>query len=223
MREVVLDTETTGLDPSDGHRIVEVACLELINSVPSGETFQAYVNPSRDMPAEAEAVHGLTAAFLADKPMFSEIADDFLAFVDDSPLIIHNAEFDLKFLNSELSRLGRLPLDPSNAVDTLAIARRKFPGAQASLDALCRRFEIDNSHRAKHGALLDTELLAEVYLQLVGGRQPMLGLASEQKAATPVAAAKREARAARPHAASEAERAAHADLVKSLKSPIWSR
>lgn len=221
MREVVLDTETTGLDPSDGHRVVEVACLELVNSVPTGKTYQAYVNPSRDVPPEAEAVHGLSTAFLADKPMFGEVVDAFLAFVDDAPLVIHNAEFDLKFLNSELRQLGRLPLDPANAVDTLAIARRKFPGAPASLDALCRRFEIDNSHRAKHGALLDAELLAEVYLQLVGGRQPMLGLAANQKATGPVAA-KREPRPARPHAATDAELAAHADFVKSLKSPIWS-
>ena len=223
MREIVLDTETTGLEPEAGHRVVELAGIELINHLPTGRSFQRYLNPERDMPREAEAVHGLSAQFLSDKPKFAEIVDAFLEFVGDAALVIHNAEFDLKFLNAELRRIERPPL-PHRVVDTLAIARRKFPGAQASLDALCRRFAIDNSARTKHGALLDTELLAEVYLELVGGRQAGLDLAGFAAAADAAAAAVGTgtvARPPRPHAPSPQEEAAHAALLAKLKQPLW--
>ena len=170
MREIVLDTETTGLNPADGHRVVEIGCIELLNHVPTGRTFQKYINPERPMPAEAQAVHGLTDEFLADQPLMDEVIEDFLEFIGDDPLVIHNADFDMRFLNAELERLSRPALELGRAVDTVSMARRKFPGAQASLDALCRRFEIDNSGRSFHGALLDAQLLAEVYLELIGGQ-----------------------------------------------------
>jgi DNA polymerase-3 subunit epsilon len=226
MREIVLDTETTGLDPETGHRIVEVACLELLNHIPTGRHFQAYLNPERDMPREAEEVHGLSATFLADKPKFGEIVARLLEFIGDAALIIHNAEFDLKFLNAELRRVELPPLG-HRVVDTLTIARRKFPGAQASLDALCRRFAIDNSTRSKHGALLDTELLAEVYLELVGGRQAGLDLAGFElaEAAAGIAATlpgtAAVARPPRPYAPTPEEDAAHGALLAKLKQPIW--
>ena len=179
MREIVLDTETTGLEPAEGHRIVEIGAVELWNHVPTGRQFHRYLNPDRSMPPEAEAIHGLSSAFLADKPRFTEIADEFTQFLgDDSRLVIHNAAFDVKFLNFELARAGRPEIAPARAVDTVAMARRRFPGSPASLDALCRRFGIDNSARTKHGALLDSEILAEVYLELIGGRQPGLTFAS---------------------------------------------
>ena len=174
MREIVLDTETTGLDPSNGDRIVEIGCLELVNRLPTGKTYHVYINPERDMPREAEAVHGLSAAFLADKPVFAEIAEEFIAFVKGAALIIHNAAFDMKFLNAELALMGRDDLRGAEIIDTLTMARKKFPGAPASLDALCRRFGVDNSGRDLHGALIDSELLAGVYLELSGGRQPGL-------------------------------------------------
>jgi DNA polymerase-3 subunit epsilon len=177
MREVVLDTETTGLDPALGHRVVEVGCVELINHVPSGRSLQLYINPDREMPADAFEVHGLSDAFLADKPRFHEVVDRVLAFLGDSPLVIHNAGFDLRFLNAELAALDLPPIAGARAIDTVQLARAKYPGAPASLDALCRRFAIDASARSKHGALLDAELLAEVYLELIGARQAMLGLA----------------------------------------------
>jgi len=176
MREIVLDTETTGLDPAGGDRIVEIGGIELVNHMPTGRSFHTYLNPERDMPAEAFAVHGLSAAFLADKPKFRDIAPDFLGFIGDARLVIHNAAFDMKFLNAELGWIEMASLPWARAVDTLDIARRRFPGAQNGLDALCRRFGIDNSGREKHGALLDSELLAEVYLELIGGRQHGLGL-----------------------------------------------
>ena len=176
MREIVLDTETTGLDPAGGDRIVEIGGVELVNHMPTGRSFHAYINPERDMPAEAFAVHGLSAEFLSDKPKFREVAPDFLAFVGDATLVIHNASFDMKFLNAELGWIEAETLPWSRAVDKLDIARRRFPGALNSLDALCRRFGVDNSGREKHGALLDSELLAEVYLELMGGRQPDLTL-----------------------------------------------
>ncbi|MFN0114852.1 MAG: DNA polymerase III subunit epsilon [Paracoccaceae bacterium] len=179
MREIVLDTETTGLDPAEGHRIVEIGAVELLNHVPTGQVFHRYLNPDRPMPPEAEAVHGLSSAFLADKPRFTEAAADFLAFIGpESRLVIHNAGFDLKFLNHELAASGFPEIPNSRTLDTLAIARRRFPGAPASLDALCRRFGIDNTMRTRHGALLDSEILAEVYLELIGGRQPGLALAT---------------------------------------------
>jgi DNA polymerase-3 subunit epsilon len=177
MREIVLDTETTGLDPDSGDRIVELGAVELVNHMPTGRTFHAYVNPQRDVPDEAVEVHGLTAAFLADKPVFAAVAAEFAAFVGEARLVIHNAGFDMKFLNAELGWAGLPSIPWARAVDTLELARRRFPGAQSSLDALCRRFGVDNSGREKHGALLDSELLAEVYLELMGGRQPDLTLA----------------------------------------------
>ena len=180
MREIVFDTETTGLDPTTGDRVVEIGCLELVNRLPSGETFHVYLNPERDMPAEAEAVHGLSAAFLSDKQRFRDVADAFLAFIGDAPLIAHNASFDMRFINAELRACGRDDLSAHKVIDTLALARQKFPGAPASLDALCRRFGVDNSGRELHGALLDSELLAGVYLELSGGRQPGLVFAAKK-------------------------------------------
>jgi DNA polymerase-3 subunit epsilon len=226
MREIVLDTETTGFDPKAGHRIVEIGCVELLNHMPTGQNFQRYINPERDMPSDAEAVHGISGSFLADKPIFAEIAADLLEFLGDATLVIHNAEFDMKFLNAELARVGFPALPMSRAIDTVIMARRKFPGAQASLDALCRRFEIDNSHREKHGALLDSELLAEVYLQLIGGRQPGLELAAEKKKnpnGGNVALVRR-AREPRQHAPSPEEETAHAVfLEQKVKNAIWKR
>ena len=222
MREIVLDTETTGLDPAAGHRIVEVACLELFNHIPTGRNYQSYVNPEREMPMAAFEVHGLSTEFLAGKPRFAEIADDLLTFIGDAPLVIHNARFDIGFLNAEFDRLGRSGLEPGRALDTVLLARQKFPGAQVSLDALCRRFEIDNSARTKHGALLDAELLAEVYLELIGGRQPTLGLAAGAGDTLPVrSAAQRPVRPTRPHAPSSEELAAQETFLAKLKDPVW--
>ena len=176
MREIILDTETTGLNPASGDRVVEIGALELLNHLPTGRTFHVYINPERDMPAEAEAVHGLSSGFLAGKPVFSAIAADFLAFIADSVLVIHNASFDIKFLNAELGFLNLPAILPGRVIDTLQLARQKHPGSANSLDALCRRYGIDNSKRTRHGALLDSELLAEVYLELIGGRQTALVL-----------------------------------------------
>lgn len=220
MREIVLDTETTGFDPEAGHRIVEIACLELENHVQTGASFQCYLNPEREMPEEAFRIHGLGDAFLAEQPRFADKAEDFLEFIADAPLIIHNAEFDLRFLNAELRWLGREALPGERAIDTVAMARQRFPGAQASLDALCRRFEIDNSARTLHGALLDCQLLAEVYLELRGGRQPGLVLSSE-RAAAQVETTPRNARPPRPHAPSAAELEAHRALLEKITDPIW--
>lgn len=178
MREIVLDTETTGFDPDSGDRIVEIGAIELLNHLPTGKVYHQYINPERAMPADAFAVHGLGDEFLADKPVFARIAADFIAFIGSARLVIHNASFDMKFLNAELKWADRPHLPMDQAIDTLEIARRRFPGAQNSLDALCRRFAVDNSAREKHGALLDSELLAEVYLELIGGRQPDLVLAA---------------------------------------------
>jgi len=176
MREIVLDTETTGLDPFAGHRIVEIGAVELWNHVPTGKTYHQYINPGRTMPAEAFAVHGISEEFLADKPGFKTIAQDFIDFITDGRLIIHNEAFDMKFLNAELSWAGFADIPAGRALDTLVIARRRFPGSPASLDALCRRFNIDNTARTLHGALLDSEILAEVYLELIGGKQPDFAL-----------------------------------------------
>ncbi len=221
MREIVFDTETTGLDPESGHRVVEIGCLELINHLPTGRSFQCYINPERDMPEGAFAVHGLSAEFLAGHPVFSAIADDFLAFIGDSQLVIHNAAFDLKFINAELRRTNRVLLNPTRAVDTVEMARRKFPGAPASLDALCKRFNVDNSQRTKHGALLDAELLAEVYLELVGGRQATLGLAGSDMTSEADMIISRTHRTPRPHAPTEDELAAHQALLAKIKDPVW--
>jgi DNA polymerase III subunit epsilon len=186
MREIVLDTETTGFEPSDGHRIVEIGAVELMNHLPTGRTYHQYLNPERAMPKEAFDVHGLGDDFLRDKPVFAKVGRAFLEFIGDAPLVIHNASFDLKFLNFELGRVGLPTLPPSRATDTVAMAKTKFPGSPASLDALCRRFGIDNSMREKHGALLDSEILAEVYLELIGGRQPDLVLAGAAANPRPV-------------------------------------
>ena len=222
MREIVLDTETTGLDPAAGHRIVEVACLELVNHVATALHYQSYIDPERDMPDEAFQVHGLSRDFLSAHPPFAEIADDFLAFIGESPLVIHNADFDMKFLNAELERAGRPPIERGRAVDTLAMARRRFPGAQVSLDALCRRFEIDNSDRELHGALLDSRLLAEVYLELLGGRQPGFELQKTAMSMPGAQPAQRSPRPPRAHAPSDDELRAHAAMLQRLKDPIWS-
>ena len=220
MREVVLDTETTGLDPATGDRIVEIGCVELVNHIPSGRTYHQYLNPEREMPDEAFRVHGLSKAFLAEYPGFAEVADAFLEFIGDDPLVIHNAAFDMGFINNELVRIAREQIPISRSVDTVQLARAKFPGAQASLDALCRRFEVDNSSRDKHGALLDAELLAEVYLQLIGGRQPDLELVGE-KQARKVEVEVSKTRPPRPHSANDTERAANDALIARLTKPIW--
>ncbi len=176
-REIILDTETTGLSPREGHRVVEIGCVELLNLMPTGRHFHVYINPERDMPQEAFAVHGLSQEFLADKPVFADIAADFLAFVSGDPLVIHNAAFDVMFLNFELERAGKPLLTPDRIVDSLLLARRRHPGASNNLDALCARYNVDRSRRVKHGALLDSEILSEVYAELMGGRQASLGLA----------------------------------------------
>jgi DNA polymerase III subunit epsilon len=227
MREIVLDTETTGLDPAAGHRIVEVGAVELINHVPSGRTFHAYVNPERDVPAEASAVHGLSTDFLRDHPCFSAIVEELEAFILDDRLIIHNAPFDLGFLNAELTRLGRAALAPQRAICTLELARRKHAMASNSLDALCKRYGIDTSRRSKHGALLDAELLAGVYLELIGGRQASLTLAgAETTARMAVHAAGERRTRTQPLSPrlSEAEERAHAALVASLgETALWTK
>jgi DNA polymerase III subunit epsilon len=222
MREIVLDTETTGLDPGDGHRIVEIACVELFNHMPTQRVFHRHVNPERDMPAEAFAVHGLTAEFLAGHPPFAAIVDELLAFIGGDRLVIHNAGFDLGFLNAELARLGRTRL-ALEVEDTVLLARKRYPGAPASLDALCRRFAIDLSQRGKHSAKLDCELLARVYLELIGGRQPGLDLAVALGGAGRAGGIARPFRPPRPHAPDPAELAAHERFLDKLKDPLWRR
>ncbi len=227
----MLDTETTGLDPETGDRVVEIGCLELINHVPTGRTLHHYFNPERDMPEEAFRVHGLSAEFLSGHPTFGALVDEVMAFLGDATLVIHNASFDMKFLNKELQLLGRPPIPMDRALDTVALARRKYPGAQVSLDALCRRFEIDNSNRSLHGALIDADLLASVYLELIGGRQPDLmappaedgkGTSSAGGAAKTVEKIERVYREPRPHAPSAEEAAAHAAFLEKIKNPIWT-
>lgn len=226
MREIIFDTETTGLDPRSGDRLVEIGCIEMVNRVTTGATFHCYLNPDRDMPAAAQAVHGLSAAFLADKPRFHEKAGEFLEFIGDSMLVAHNAGFDFGFINMELEACGLDPVSKTRMIDTVALAKVRHPGAKLSLDALCTRYGIDRSHRTMHGALLDAELLAQVYVELTGGRQIGLGLAVDNTATlvTPVATAPRERtfRPARPHAANEAELAAHAAFLESVKAPLWN-
>jgi len=225
MREVALDTETTGFDPDTGDRMVEIACVEMINHQSTGVHFHKYINPQRDVPEEARRVHGLTIEFLQDKPLFSEIADEFIEFVGDSPMVIHNAAFDMKFINFELQNCGRPTLPYAQAIDTLQIARERFPGARATLDALCQRFGIDNSHRELHGALLDTELLAEVYLELCGGREPGLTLDAAQSGNGNSKHVKkvlnRQFREPRSHTPTAEETAAFQDFIAKLKEPIW--
>ena len=235
MREIVLDTETTGISPRDGHRIIEIGALELMHHVPTGNKLHIYINPERDIDDGAVAVHGLTSAFLRDKPLFAEIVDEFLSFIGDAPLVIHNANFDMGFINAEFDRI-QYPLLPMNrAIDTLTMARKKFPGAQANLDALCRRFEIDNNHRNLHGALVDADLLASVYVELLGGRQPGLLLGAENKnehvsvavnadqasSMLQIDRDKKPVRPTRSHAPSAEEKAAHDAFLAKLKDPIW--
>lgn len=223
MREIVLDTETTGFKPEEGHRLVEIGCLELVNHVQTGNRFHVYINPERPVPPEAAAVHGLTDEFLADKPVFETVAAEFVAFIGDSPLVIHNASFDMKFLRWELKLLGYPDLK-NEAIDTLLMARQKFPGAPATLDALCKRFGVDNSGRTFHGALLDAQLLAEVYLELLGGRQAGLSLTDTPSARRSQAAggiATRARRDPRPHAPTAEELEAHKTMVGQLKNALW--
>lgn len=230
MREIVLDTETTGLNPFDTprHRIVEIGAVELWNQVPTGKTYHQYINPERDMPKEAFEVHGIGNDFLADKPLFVEVAQAFLDFVGDARMVIHNAEFDMRFLNAELEWASKPTLSGDQALDTLRIARRRFPGSPASLDALCRRFGIDNSAREKHGALLDSEILAEVYLELTGGKQPDFALSQAQESKPDAENAMAWRPSPRPTALpprlTENEKAAHAAFVEDLgDAAIWSR
>ena len=227
MREIVFDTETTGLDPAGGDRIVEIGCIEMINRAETGRHFHAYFNPERPMPAGAEAVHGLSDIFLSDKPRFSERAEELLEFIEDSPLVAHNAGFDFGFLNHELGSCGRSVVCMSRMVDTLTLARSKHPGAKHSLDALCTRFGVDRSRRVKHGALLDAQLLAQVYVELTGGRQIGLGLAEETAIVEIVdiagAVKAREPRAPRPHSAAVEELERHRAFISRLVNPLWAR
>jgi DNA polymerase-3 subunit epsilon len=227
MREIVFDTETTGLNPAGGDRMVEIGCIEIVNRVETGRTFQAYFNPDRDMPFEAQEVHGLSNLFLSDKPRFSERVEELLEFLEDSPLVAHNAGFDFGFLNHELEKCGRPSVSMSRMRDTLQLARIRHPGAKHSLDALCMRFGIDRSHRVKHGALLDAQLLAQVYVELTGGRQIGLGLVAEagtvtvQQSAGPVIV--RVPRPPRPHAPLAEELERHRAFIAKLVNPLWER
>jgi DNA polymerase III subunit epsilon len=224
MREIVLDTETTGLEPAQGHRLVEVGCIELLNRIPTGATFHAYLNPERDMPAEAFAIHGLSSEFLSDKPLFADIVDDFLTFIGDAPLVIHNASFDHGFLCAELTRLQRALIARERLVDTLALARRKHSAGPYNLDALCARYGIDNSRRTKHGALLDAEILAEVYVELIGARQAQLGLAEKvvgHAAAHGIAVSRQRPAPLKPRLTDD-ERAAHRKFIATLgEHALW--
>jgi DNA polymerase-3 subunit epsilon len=228
MREIAFDTETTGLSPHDGHRVVEIGCVELVNRVETGVTWHCYLNPERSMPSEAEAVHGLSAIFLSDKKCFHEIALEFLEFVGDSPMIAHNAGFDFNFINWELTSAGHEPICMTRMVDTLVMARQRHPGAKHSLDALCTRYGVDRSSRVKHGALLDAQLLAQVYVELAGGRQIGLSLASDVASAdsgpayAQVTRAPRPVRPARPHMASAEELLAHAAFLSTVVEPLWN-
>ena len=224
MREVVFDTETTGFDPFNGDRVVEIGCVVVEDYIPTGDVYHVYINPERDMPTAAENVHGLSEEFLKGHPTFSEIVGDFRDFCGDMKLVAHNAEFDMKFINWEMEKLGFNPYPAIRAIDTLAIARKKFPGAANTLDALCKRFSVDNASRIKHGALLDAELLAEVYLELMGGRQTGLGLMSEdnkKEEKKVVQVQDRAIREPRPHAASEEELRRHKEFLKNIEKPLW--
>ena len=227
VREIVFDTETTGLNPFGGDRIVEIGCVEMFNRVESGRHFHAYFNPERLMPTDAEMVHGLTNIFLSDKPLFGDKADELLEFIGDSPLVAHNAGFDFGFLNFELERCGRPTVSASRMVDTLSLARTRHPGAKHSLDALCMRFGIDRSQRIKHGALLDAQLLAQVYVELTGGRQIGLGLVAEAGEVSVAVSARpitiREPRPARPHFAAIEELERHRAFIAQLVDPLWAR
>ncbi len=223
MREIALDTETTGLDPKSGHRIVEIGCVEMYGRIRTGRNFHVYLNPERDIPEEAEKVHGLSQEFLADKPKFIDIVDDFLAFLLDSPLVIHNAAFDMGFINNELNLIDRPTIAMDRAIDTVQIARRKYPGSPVSLDALCRRYNIDLSERTKHGALLDAELLADVYLELLGGRQAKMALNVTTQEQKQSAINDRDTKIpAREFTITAQELVAHQAFIKeSIKNPLW--
>ncbi len=226
MREIIFDTETTGFDPASGDRLVEIGCIELFNRVPTGNTFHAYYNPERSMPAAAEAVHGLSDVFLSDKPLFASGIDELLAFLGDCPLVAHNARFDFGFLNHELKLCGRVEVSLDRMIDTVAMARTMHPGAKHSLDALCTRYGIDRSHRVKHGALLDAELLAQLYIELTGGRQIGLTLGSDKedqdrREEPAYMAGVRPVRPARPHVASAEELERHAAFLATLDKPLW--
>ena len=227
MREIIFDTETTGLNPAGGDRMVEIGCVELFNRVETGRSYHAYFNPQRPMPSEAEAVHGLSDIFLSDKALFADKAEELLEFIGDSPLIAHNASFDFGFLNHELQRCARDPVCLSRMIDTLVLARSKHPGAKHSLDALCTRFGVDRSQRVKHGALLDAQLLAQVYVELTGGRQIGLSLgataAAAEVATMTSVKVERAVRPPRPHAPSEEERTRHRSFIAKLTSPLWER
>ncbi len=231
-REIVLDTETTGLDPKKGDRLIEIGCVELINRIPTGREYHVYINPQRDVPAEAERVHGLSTAFLADKPLFKDVHRDFLEFIGDDQLVIHNANFDIGFLNMELDRVGKPAIGFDRVVDTLRLAQRKHPAGPNSLDALCKRYGIDNSQRVKHGALMDSLLLAEVYIELLGERQAALGLGERGTASAASEGAGRRMRqsaAAKrpvplPSVVTEEQKAAHRSFVETLgPKALWLR
>lgn len=233
MREIIFDTETTGFRPDEGHRMVEIGCIEMVNRTETGNSYHCYYNPQRDMPVAAEDIHGLSTVFLSDKGLFADKADELLDFLGDAPLVAHNAAFDFRFLNAELERAGRMAISLDRMIDTVAMARAKFPGSPASLDALCARFGVDRSHRVKHGALLDAELLTQVYIELTGGRQ--IGLSLADDAANIMAdlhqsashrdfaerAARNPKRVARVHQPSALELAAHAEFLKTVKDPLW--
>ena len=227
MREVVFDTETTGIQVSEGHRMVEIGCVEMFNRVETGRVFHAYFNPERSMPPEAQAVHGLSETFLSAQPLFRDVCEELLDFIEDSPLVAHNAAFDFAFLNFELGECGRLHVPRSRMIDTLALSRTRHPGAKHSLDALCMRYGVDRSHRVKHGALLDAQLLAQCYVELTGGRQIGLSLHEAPSAAEAVKQntiaydITRPVRPARPHAASPEELARHARFLAQLTDPVW--
>ena len=228
MREIVFDTETTGLSPAGGDRMVEIGCIEMIGRVETGRHFHCYFNPDRSMPSEAEAVHGLSEIFLSDKPRFADKVEELLEFIGDSPLVAHNASFDFGFLNHELERCGRNLVCMTRMVDTLPLARTRHPGAKHSLDALCTRYGVDRSQRVKHGALLDAQLLAQVYIELTGGRQIGLGLIAEAPAVvtrhlSSESAADRPYRQPRPHSASPAELARHRSFLAKIVNPLWDR
>ena len=223
MREIVLDTETTGLDPKSGHRIVEIGCIELLNHIPSLKSYHQYINPQKDMPEAAFKIHGLSNEFLSSKPIFEEIVDEFLLFIGDSNLIIHNASFDVSFINSELANLKKNFLDPNKIIDTVSLARSKFPGASVSLDALCRRFNVDNSKRDYHGALLDANLLSEVYIELIGGRQQNLALNQEENVVELESKLENTVKPSRSYKPSIKEQVAHRKFVETLDNPLWVR
>lgn len=225
MREIVLDTETTGLDPLRGDRLVEIGCVEMVNRMPTGQTYHVYLNPERDMPQEAFNVHGLSSEFLSDKPLFASVVEDFLAFIGEAPLVIHNAMFDIGFINAELDRVARAAIPRDRLVDTLTLARRKHPGVSNRLDDLCSRYSIDNSRRTKHGALLDAELLAEVYIDLIGARQSQLILTETRQSFTagPADTPRRQREVPLAPRVTEADIAAHAAFLATLGgTPYWN-